>query len=61
MMRKKEHTNMAMYKPNTRVIRSESNSKVSILWEKRNVPSRGVNVLEGLRCIGNIVGRGSLP
>ena len=54
-------TNMAVYKPNTRVIRSESNSEVSILWEKRNVPSRRINVLEGLGCGGNIVGRASLP
>ena len=52
---------MAVYKPNTRVIRSERNSKVSVLGKERNVSSRGVVVLEGLRCVGNIVGRASLP
>ena len=60
-MRKKELTNMAVYKPNTRVIRLESNSKVSILWKKRNVPSRRINVVEGLGCFGNTVGRAILP
>ena len=59
-VRKKELTNMAVNKPNTRVIRSKSNSKVPILWKKRNVPSRGVSVVEGLRCVGNTVGRVSL-
>ena len=52
---------MAVYKPDTRVIRFEGNSKVSICWKKRNVPSRGVVVVEGLRCVGNTVGRVSLP
>ena len=61
MMRKKELTNMAVHKPNTRVIGSESNSEVSILWEKRNVPSGRVNIVESLGCGGNIVGRVILP
>ena len=59
-VRKKVLTNMAVNKPNTRVIRSESNSKVPILWKKRNVPSSRVSVVEGLRCVGNTVGRVSL-
>ena len=56
-----ELTNMAVYKPNTRVIRFESNSKVSTCWKKRNVPSRGVIVVEGLRRVCNTVGGVSLP
>ena len=52
---------MAVYKPNTRVIRFESNSKVSTCWKKRNVPSRGVIVVEGLRRVCNTVGGVSLP
>ena len=51
---------MTVHKPNTRVIRSERNSKVSILWEKRDVSSWRVVVFEGLGCAGNVVGRGSL-
>ncbi len=52
---------MAVYKPNTWVIRFESNSKVSIYWKEGNVPSRRVSVVEGLRCVGDTVGRVSLP